>query len=73
MRHYTPEGSIDVEDLSVGQIIPGTWRQTPELPGTQRVICNDMADGKSVREQFMDYFNGEGAVSWQHLYIGEEG
>ncbi|XP_063852072.1 putative nuclease HARBI1 [Scylla paramamosain] len=73
VRHYTPEGSLDVEDLSVGQIIPGTWRQTPELPGTQRVICNDMADGKSVREQFMDYFNGVGSVSWQHLYIGEEG
>ena len=73
VRHYTPEGSLDVEDLSVGQITHGTWRQTPELPRAQRGSCNDMDNAKSVREQFMEYFNGEGAVAWQNLYIGGEG
>ena len=70
MSHYTPEGCLDVEDLSVGQTILGKWRETPELPGLQKVSRNDMADARTVREHYIEYFNGEGAVPWQNMSIG---
>ena len=66
VTHYTPEGCLDVEDLSVGHIIPGSWRQTSELPGLQTMSRNDMADARNVREQYMQYFNGEGPVPRQY-------
>lgn len=66
VTHYTPEGCLDVEDLSVGHITPGDWRQTPALLGLQRVGRNAMADARNIREQYMEYFTGEGAVPWQY-------
>ena len=59
VTHYTPEGCLDVEDLSVAHIIPGNWPQTSELPGLQTVSRNDMADARNIREQYMQYFDGE--------------
>ncbi len=71
MCHCTLEGCLDVEDVPRGHIIPGNWRQTPELPGLQRVSRNDVIDGRIIREHYIEYFIGEGAVPWQNKSIGE--
>lgn len=64
-----PRGLADQESEN-GEIISGTWRQ--EVPtGSWFPIANDKFGNrsnnaaKSIREEFTEYFNMEGAVSWQ--------
>lgn len=66
VSHYTPAGSLDVENLSVGRIAHGDWRQIPQLLGLQRVGRNASGDARNVRDQYMEYFTAEGAVPWQY-------
>lgn len=65
---YTPPGSVDQEDLESNRVIPGEWRSenrnnlTPlEQQGSNRYSLN----AKSVRDEFMTYFNTNGKVEWQ--------
>lgn len=65
---YTPPGSVDQEDLESSRVIPGEWRSenrnnlTPLEPqGSNRYSLN----AKSVRDEFMTYFNTNGKVDWQ--------
>lgn len=64
-----PKGLADQENAS-GEIISGSWRD--DVPtGTWFPIVNDKYGNrpnnvaKSIREEFTEYFNMEGAVSWQ--------
>ena len=65
VTQYTPEGSLDSEDVARCAVVPGTWRETPDLLELQRKGRNTSREAQSVRHDFMEYFNNEGAVSWQ--------
>ena len=65
---YMPLGSVDVDDDQSGN---GNWRQEPapaeswlSLPPLAPGL-NCSLDAKSIRDEFCDYVNLEGAVSWQ--------
>lgn len=62
---YTPPGSLDIENSSVGTI-NGEWQQNIQLLRLQRVGQNANAEAKNVRDQYVEYFNAEGAVPWQN-------
>lgn len=67
---YTPEGSIDVEDIIVdpGAITPGSWRSAPKseiVKDLASCLGNSANAAKKIRDAFSQYFNKEGAVSWQ--------
>lgn len=69
VTQYTPEGSLDCEDVARCTILPGTWRETPDLLQLQRKGRNTSREAQSVRNDFMEYFNNEGAVSWQYKAV----
>jgi len=65
--------SVDIEDTEMGRIIPGSWCNDSDYSGLidlgiplQR---NYTTDAKQKRNNFADYFIGEGAVSWQNRMI----
>ncbi|XP_068092012.1 putative nuclease HARBI1 [Hyperolius riggenbachi] len=69
--HYMPTNSVDHEDLQLGTIIPGEWR-TQQAPLTElepSAPRNASFSAKDNREQYMHYFNGEGAVPWQNRMV----
>ena len=64
-----PVGLVDQES-STGDVIEGSWRNE-EPSGTWFSLANNLHGNrstnvaKSIREEFTDYFNLEGAVNWQ--------
>lgn len=65
--------SVDIEDYESGNIIPGTWRNDVGSEGIIPLRAtqerNFMHEARQKREEFADYFIGEGAVNWQHKMI----
>ncbi|XP_068224325.1 putative nuclease HARBI1 [Palaemon carinicauda] len=73
-QYSQPEGCLETECLSDGIVAPGEWRQTSaDLLGLQVVGRNASIEGKVVREKYMEYFQGEGAVSWQNKFLNDSG
>ena len=66
---YCPSGSIDSENKHTG-FVKGTWREDLQLQGLQRFGRRAGNEAKYVQAQFMEYFNEEGAVSWQRDMAG---
>lgn len=65
---YTPIGSFDFEDTIEGTLSLGLRTNDSNNlidleTGHYRSISKD---GKQTRQQFLDYFNNEGSVSWQN-------
>ena len=64
----------DSEDHETGEIIPGCWRNDP--PPTSccdfsPTCSNNLSNGaKLIREVHKEFFNNEGAVSWQWQMCG---
>jgi len=65
--------SVDIEDLELGRLIPGSWRNEEGSSGfrglgppTQR---NPLTEARKKRDSFAEYFVGEGEVSWQNRMI----
>ena len=70
ITQYTqPEGSLDMEDISNGIMTPAEWRSTSQLLGLQRMGRNATIYAKHVRDQYMAYFNSDGAVPWQDKVV----
>lgn len=67
---YTPPGVFDVENFETGTVTFGK-RTNPDTFSSLSHGQNRNSDisAKSVRDNFMDYFNNEGKVSWQEMMI----
>ncbi|KAM4044853.1 uncharacterized protein ACNLHF_008739 [Anomaloglossus baeobatrachus] len=68
---YVPPGFVDVENPSNGVVELGAWRQQGNpldnlLP--QPPLSRSMMDAMENRANYCNFFNGPGAVSWQHVY-----
>ena len=67
---YTPPGYCDSVDTS-GAIVDGSWRldnvhnEQPANTNQRNSTLRSIA----IREQFISYFNNEGAVEWQLQHI----
>ena len=70
--HYFPLGTVDMEDENMGEIRPGSWRsEQVALRSVARTGANNYTrEAVAVREQYADYFMGDGQVSWQNKMIG---
>ena len=73
--HYVPQGFIDSEDSS-GNLISGEWRsivghEDSGLQQLRRMGSNNYSfTAKSVRENFMAYFNSEEeSLPWQLSHV----
>ncbi|XP_035233284.1 uncharacterized protein LOC118205100 [Stegodyphus dumicola] len=63
---YTPEHSLDAEDLENNCIRKGTWNEsTSKFISLQRSARNGSQEAKDVRDRFCNYFNGIGSIPWQ--------
>ncbi|XP_062575927.1 uncharacterized protein LOC134237799 [Saccostrea cucullata] len=65
---YIGPGMIDEEDTENGTMNYGIWRHEmgTNLPGLIRQCGNRSSnDVREIREEFCDYFNTNGQVSWQ--------
>lgn len=64
---YLPPGSVDIIDGSTERGAGGTWRSQsdvlPAAPSTTQRNAGQVA--VVMRDTFMRYFTGVGAVSWQ--------
>lgn len=67
---YTPVGSFDNEDIDDGVVTPGAWRDNRQLLPLDRVLRHPTSEAKDIRNEFMHYFNEEGAVPWQQRMCG---
>ena len=67
------DGLTDVED-GQGNIIPAPWRlsdqQTSWLDYHPHCSNNFSNEARAIREEYMTYFNSEGAVPWQWELCG---
>lgn len=73
---YTPTGYVDTEDLTTKSIIQGTWRtQNSSWNGLHNLQVHTNRNytklAYNVRDQYIDYFFGEGTVPWQLDMIHE--
>nr|XP_042912249.1 uncharacterized protein LOC122272519 [Parasteatoda tepidariorum] len=63
---YTPSTSLDREDLKNLQYYPSSGRSNKNMfKNFRRNQSNGTIAAKNIRNHFMEYFNGPGAVSWQ--------
>jgi hypothetical protein len=63
---------MDYEDIDSNRIIPGEWRSETSVnftPIVQQGSNRYSVDAKSVRDEFMHYFNTSGQVEWQESGI----
>lgn len=64
-KNYIQAGDIDYENTS-GIVQEGSWRQeTQRLTDLQKTRGNSAVEAKKTRDDFCDYFNTLGSVSWQ--------
>lgn len=66
---YMGRNSLDVEDSETGIITEGSWRttgQSTSLRATQ--VRNSSTIAKAIRDDYCDFFNNEGPISWQHKF-----
>ena len=65
---YTPSGSLDRETRD-HNIVDGEWRSQPVPAGLAPLVQQDgnrpTENAKAIQEEFKQYFNNEGEVSWQ--------
>ena len=65
--YFNGDEPLDTENYADGTITPGDWRKYgPELTSLKPMRCNASMEAKEVREKYMEYFRGSGAVSWQN-------
>lgn len=72
---YSPPGTFDCEDIDVGKVIPGTWRDDEQRLTDLRILGrNATTRAKAVRDEFMHYFmTQQGRVAWQDKYLTSRG
>ena len=69
-EEYLTPGMLDAEDEREGQVNPGSWRsETPMLPVQLAQPARYSTESKQIREQFNEYFQNEGVVSWQYRMV----
>lgn len=69
-KSYIQRGEVDIEDTATGNIEPGSWRDDSQILELQRSRAgNATLMAKQVRDDFCEYFNTVGAVSWQDRMI----
>lgn len=65
---YSPTGLADEENISTGEVVPGSWRSS-ELQMNPLPVPNSGHNAskraKDVRNILKDYFCSEGSVPWQ--------
>ncbi|XP_047519014.1 uncharacterized protein LOC125058919 isoform X1 [Pieris napi] len=68
---YSPPGTFDSEDIDVGRIMPGSWRDDEQSLTDLRILGrNATTRAKAIRDEFMHYFMTEqGRVAWQDKYL----
>ncbi|XP_068121714.1 putative nuclease HARBI1 [Hyperolius riggenbachi] len=68
---YMPPNSVDQEDLELGTVIPGEWRNqhTPLTELQTAAPRNPTLSAKENRDQYLNYVNGAGSVPWQHRMV----
>lgn len=66
------EYSMDFEDTENGYLEEGTWRHLPSeglVPIPRNMYNHSSQNARQIREEFADYFMGEGSVPWQSRMI----
>ena len=67
------DDAIDKEDAE-GNIIPAPWRNDSDLASWHEFhpSCsnNYSTEARLIKQEYMEYFNGEGAVPWQWKQCG---
>uniref|UniRef100_A0A1Y1LDP2 DDE Tnp4 domain-containing protein n=1 Tax=Photinus pyralis TaxID=7054 RepID=A0A1Y1LDP2_PHOPY len=67
-NHYIPPESTDQEDIGNATVTPGLASHGV-FDELQRTPTNISANAKQTRQQYLEYFNGVGAVEWQDRMI----
>ncbi|KAM4035083.1 uncharacterized protein ACNLHF_021766 [Anomaloglossus baeobatrachus] len=68
---YIPPGFVDSVDHTTGEVVLGDWRANyPTIAALQPVVHGrNKDDAKACRDNYCQYFNGPGAVTWQHQIL----
>ena len=69
---YAPPAIVDTVNPSTSEVVPGSWRNDCSFPSANLLPLARLSHGtksslhaKNVRDEFKEYFNVEGEVSWQ--------
>lgn len=69
---YTPENTLDVEDVLIGRIQPGEWRQEPATAFAPLIHQGGNRHANAalrLRDEWCYYFNNIGTVPWQDRMV----
>ena len=70
---FRARGLADEEDAE-GNVIPAPWRSEENKPQWEDFISsgrnNYSYEARKIRQEYLEYFNLEGAVSWQWRQCG---
>lgn len=70
---YMPPGTIDHENLDLYILTLGSWRQEPAATGLiplhKQGSHNPSFLASNIRQEYLEYFNGIGKVSWQDKFV----
>lgn len=65
--YYVQREDVDYENTASGTIEEGSWRQeTQQMIRLQTTRGNSAVEAKKIRDDFCEYFNNSGSVSWQN-------
>ena len=69
---YAPPAIVDTVNPSTSEVVPGSWRNDCSFPSANLLPLARLSHGnksslhpKNIRDEFKEYFNVEGEVSWQ--------
>jgi hypothetical protein len=73
-RYYSPEGYLDNEDVSTGEIIRGSWREITSSDSGIRLLRllprNASRTAFQIRDELMNYFlTAECSIPYQNKYL----
>lgn len=69
---YTPENTLDVEDVLIDTIQPGEWRQEPATAFAPMIHQGGNRHANAalrLRDEWCYYFNNVGTVPWQDTIV----
>jgi hypothetical protein len=69
VRNHAVQPGYTDGDGPMGELLPGSWRADQQLDSGPPHKTTDTNRGKQVREYLTQYFNGEGALTWQNAKV----
>lgn len=60
---------MDYDNEQAGITVPGSWRSDVDVVKLRNMNKNSTDRAKLTRDNYCEFFNGAGNVSWQNKFV----